>query len=76
VPGPGEAPEALDDMRGPARDVERKLFQDLQGALAAAVVDRLGDLEAVGTRVQVAGQFRAEQVADPAQTRNRLPNWP
>ena len=48
VPGAREAPEALDDVRGPARDVLRQLLQDLDGALAAAVVDRVGDVEALG----------------------------
>ena len=64
VPGAAQAPEALHDVRGPPRDVQRQLLQDLDGALAAPVVDRLGDVQTLGPRVEFGDQVRGEKVAE------------
>ena len=43
---PVEQREELDDVRAPAGDVARQLLEHRRRALAAAVVDRLGDVGA------------------------------
>ena len=44
VLGPAEQLEELDGVRAPAGDVAGQLLEHRQGALAAPVVDRLGDV--------------------------------
>ena len=64
VPGAGEPPEPLDDVGVPAGHVPGQLLEDRQGPLAPAVVDGLGDVEALPPGVEPVDQVRAEQVAD------------
>jgi hypothetical protein len=64
VAGPAQAPETLDHDRRPGGDVACQLLEDFEGALAPAVVDGLGHVEAPGLHVQVAHQVGADEVPD------------
>ena len=64
VTGATQPPQPLARPRGPAGDVAAQLLDDLDGPLAISVVDRLGNVETLATRIDVVDQVGREQIAD------------
>jgi len=64
VAGAAEAAEELDRARITAGDVGDQLLEQAKRAGAAAVVDRLGDIETLGAGVEAGDEAGGEQVAD------------
>src|ERR1035438_772860 len=58
------AAEELDDAGIAAGDVGGELFEDADGAGAAAIVDGLGDVDALGRGVEATDEARGDEVAD------------
>jgi len=59
-----ETSEPLDDMRLPPGDVPRDLLEDCHGSLAAAIVDRLGDVPALTRWIEPVDEIRGQEVAE------------
>jgi hypothetical protein len=64
VAGAAEPAEELHHLGVPAGDVVGQLLQQADGALAAAVTDRVGDVEPLAAGVEALHQPRAEQLGD------------
>jgi hypothetical protein len=59
-----QSAEELDPLGVPAADIRGDLFQDAERALAAAVIDRIGDIEPLAARVQAQDQAGIDQFRD------------
>src|ERR1700743_3072771 len=59
-----KTPEEFDDLRVPPGNIGGNLLQDRDRSLAAAVVDRLGDIKPLSARVEAIDQIDVEKRAD------------
>ncbi|WP_404558433.1 hypothetical protein [Bradyrhizobium niftali] len=59
-----QSPEKFDEFGVPAGDAEGDLLEDGEGALAAAEVDRLGNVETLPARIEGRDNPRAQEIAD------------
>jgi hypothetical protein len=64
VPRSGKTAEKLDGLGIPSRDVRGDLFQDAERALAAPVIDGVGDVDPLPGSVQPVDQSGIDQVGN------------
>ena len=64
VAGPTEPAHLLDDSHAPPGDVARQLLEQCDGALAPAVVDRLGDIDPSAAGVEAGDEVGGQEIAD------------
>src|SRR5262249_45901307 len=64
VPRPRQPAEELDHAHVTARDIRGQLLEQPDGALAAAIIDGLGDVAALTGSIEAGDELGRHQVAD------------